>query len=216
MITKKQYVEYLLHTPINYTGTNLANHLEGVSHDNVSDYLAREKATARQIWELAKEVIADNADGYPIISFEDYSLEKWQKVLTINLTAPFMIIQAALPLMKTYGGKIINMSSTGGHLGSRDIAYSSSKAGLIGLTKSVARSLAKYNITVNAIAPGMIKTKMSKRMSLESINKNLETVLIKRPGLPSDIVGVVSFLLSKDSDYITGFTIDVNGGLYIR
>ena len=67
MITKKQYVEYLLHTPINYTGTNLANHLEGVSHDSVSDYLAREKATARQIWELAKEVIADNADGYLIV-----------------------------------------------------------------------------------------------------------------------------------------------------
>jgi len=67
MVTKKQYVEYLLHTPINYTGTNLANHLEGVSHDVVSDYLAREKSTARQIWELAKEVINNNADSYLIV-----------------------------------------------------------------------------------------------------------------------------------------------------
>src|SRR5438552_4186363 len=67
MVTKKQYIEYLLHTPINYTGSNLANHLEGVSHDAVSDYLVREKATARQIWELAKEVIKDDATSYLIV-----------------------------------------------------------------------------------------------------------------------------------------------------
>lgn len=67
MVTKKQYVEYLLHTPINYTGTNLANHLEDVSHDSVSDYLAREKSTARQIWELAKEVINNDAYSYLIV-----------------------------------------------------------------------------------------------------------------------------------------------------
>lgn len=67
MVTKKQYIEYLLHTPINYTGTNLANHMEGVSHDAVSDYLAREKATARQIWELAKEIITDDPKSYLIV-----------------------------------------------------------------------------------------------------------------------------------------------------
>mgnify|MGYP001571284470 CR=1 FL=1 len=67
MITKRQYIEYLLHTPINYTGTNLANHMEDVSHDAVSDYLAREKATARQIWELAKEVIKDDEKSYLIV-----------------------------------------------------------------------------------------------------------------------------------------------------
>jgi SRSO17 transposase len=67
MVTKKQYIEYLLHTPINYTGTNLANHMESVSHDAVSDYLARDKATARQIWELAKEVIKDDEKSYLIV-----------------------------------------------------------------------------------------------------------------------------------------------------
>lgn len=67
MVTKKQYIEYILHTPINYTGTNLANHLDGVSHDSVSDYLTREKATARQIWELAKEVIKDDEHSYLIV-----------------------------------------------------------------------------------------------------------------------------------------------------
>ena len=67
MVTKKQYIEYLLHTPINYTGSNLANHLEQVSHDAVSDYLAREKATARQVWELAKDIIKDDAKSYLIV-----------------------------------------------------------------------------------------------------------------------------------------------------
>jgi len=67
VVTKRQYIEYLLHTPINYTGTNLANHLEDVSHDAVSDYLNRERATARQIWELAKEVIKDDAKSYLIV-----------------------------------------------------------------------------------------------------------------------------------------------------
>ena len=67
MVTKRQYIEYLLHTPINYTGSNLANHLEGVSHDAVSDYLSREKATARQVWELAKEVIKDDETSYLIL-----------------------------------------------------------------------------------------------------------------------------------------------------
>ena len=67
MVTKKQYIEYLLHTPINYTGTNLANHLEGVSHDAVSDYLAREKATARQVWDLAKEIINNDEEAYLIV-----------------------------------------------------------------------------------------------------------------------------------------------------
>jgi SRSO17 transposase len=67
MVTKKQYIEYLLHTPINYTGSNLANHLEEVSHDAVSDYLAREKATARQVWELAREIINNNTTSYLIV-----------------------------------------------------------------------------------------------------------------------------------------------------
>jgi hypothetical protein len=67
MVTKRQYIEYLLHTPINYTGSNLANHLEGVSHDSVSDYLTREKATARQVWELAKDIIKDGAKSYLIV-----------------------------------------------------------------------------------------------------------------------------------------------------
>lgn len=159
--------------------------------------------------------LINNSGVYPIVPIEKYSLALWERVISINLTAPFLLTQLVAPLMKS-GGKIINISSTGAHLGSRDAAYSASKAGLIGLTKSTARSLAKYNITVNAIAPGMIVDKMSRHMTRESIQKNREASLVNRFGVPTDVSGVVSFLLSSDADYLTGVTLDVNGGMYIR
>jgi 3-oxoacyl-[acyl-carrier protein] reductase len=96
------------------------------------------------------------------------------------------------------------------------VGYSASKAGLIGFTKSLARNLAKYNIRVNAIAPGTIDTKMSRLMKKEDREKNKQNTLLKRLGKPEDIIGAVSFLLSEDSNYITGTTIDINGGLYMR
>lgn len=160
--------------------------------------------------------LVNNAGIYKMIPFEKYDLVSWEEVIRINLTAPFLCVKYILPLMKKNGGKIINISSTGAHLGSRDVAYSASKAGLIGLTKSAARNLAKYKITVNAIAPGTIDTQMSRKMKPEDIDKNIEASLLKRLGKPSDVAGAVSYLLSKDADYITGFTIDVNGGLYLR
>jgi len=96
------------------------------------------------------------------------------------------------------------------------VGYSASKAGLIGFTKSLARNLAKYNIKVNAIAPGTIDTKMSRLMKKEDREKNKQNTLLKRLGKPEDIIGAVNFLLSEDSNYITGTTIDINGGLYMR
>lgn len=153
---------------------------------------------------------------YPIVPFEEYELNLWNRVLMINLTGPFLCTKYVLPFMKKNGGRIINISSTGAHLGSRDTGYSSSKAGLLGLTKSLARSLAKYNINVNAIAPGAIDTQMSRQKSIEELMDYNEKILLKRLGTPNDVSGVISFLLSDDAKYITGSTIDVNGGLYIR
>lgn len=171
--------------------------------------------------ELKKEqkridVLINNAGVYPIVSFEKYTDDLWDLVIEINLSATFRCIKYALPFMKHYGGRIVNISSTGAHLGSRDPAYSASKAGQIGLTKSLARSLSKYNILVNAVAPGMIDTRMSRRMKTKDRQKNIENSLVKRAGNVNDVAGAVSFLLSEDASYITGSTIDVNGGLYIR
>lgn len=160
--------------------------------------------------------LVNNAGIYPIIPFEQYTLNIWENVINVNITAPFYCIQSALPFMKNAGGKIVNISSIVAQFGSRDPGYATTKAGLIGLTKSCAKSLAKYKIFVNAVAPGIIDTQMSRRGKEEDRQKSIEATLLKRVGEVSDISGAVSFLLSKDSNYITGTTLDVNGGLYIR
>lgn len=162
------------------------------------------------------QALINNAGIYPIVSFEKYTKILWDSVIDINLSSSFRCVQYAYPLMKNSGGRIVNISSTGAHLGSRDPGYAASKAGLIGLTKSLAKSLAKYNILVNAIAPGMIDTKMSRRMGKEDRIKNVENSLVKRVGNVKDVSGAVHFLLSADASFITGATLDVNGGLYLR
>lgn len=162
------------------------------------------------------DALINNAGIYPIVPIEKYSEDLWDKVININLTSAFQCIIYTLPLMKASGGRIVNISSTGAHLGSRDPGYAASKAGLIGLTKSLSKTLGKYNILVNAVAPGMIDTQMSRRMKKTDRLKNIETSPLKRAGNIKDVVGAVEFLLSDDSSYITGSTIDVNGGIYLR
>lgn len=176
------------------------------------------RVTIFKIGEDAKKIDAliNNAGIYPMIKMENYTLALWNQVLSVNLTSAFLCTQLVLPYMKKFGGRIINVSSAAAHLGSRDIGYSASKSGMIGLTKSSARNLAKYKINVNAIAPGMVDSNMSKRMNPKDIKDNIQKTILKRIGLPSDISGVVDFLLSEDSSFITGSTIDINGGFYIR
>ncbi|MEP7166366.1 MAG: SDR family NAD(P)-dependent oxidoreductase [Candidatus Woesebacteria bacterium] len=159
--------------------------------------------------------IVNNAGIYRMERIETYTPELWNQVLMINLTAPFLLIQQLLSTLED-GGRIVNMSSTGAHLGSRDPGYSASKAGLIGLTKSLARAVGSRHITVNAVAPGTIDTQMSRRMSDADRQKNALNSLLGRLGEPSDVSGIVAFLLSSDASYMTGCTIDINGGLYIR
>lgn len=160
--------------------------------------------------------LINNAGIYPIVPVEKYSEELWDTVINVNLTAAFRCTLYSIPLMKASGGRIVNISSTGAHLGSRDPGYAASKAGLIGLTKSLSKTLGKYNILVNAIAPGMIDSRMSRRMKKVDRLKNIETSPLKRAGKIEDVVGAVDFLLSDDSSFITGATIDVNGGIYLR
>lgn len=162
------------------------------------------------IWALI-----NNAGIYPIIKLSEYSLSLWNHVLTINLTAPYLCSQLVSPLL-VENGAIVNISSTGAFLGSRDPGYASSKAGLIGLTKSLARNLASQKIRVNAVAPGMIDTQMSQSMLASDKAHNLAHTLLGREGQSDDVAGVVSFLVSSQAGYVTGTTIDVNGGLYLR
>jgi len=139
----------------------------------------------------------------------------WDLVLNINLKGAFLMTQAAAKVMiKQRSGRIINISSVVGRMGNAGQAnYASSKAGLLGLTKSAAKELASRGITVNAVALGYIATEMTEKLSDAAKEAFLNNIPLKRPGTPDDIAGVVAFLASEDAAYLTGQVIGVDGGL---
>ena len=141
----------------------------------------------------------------------------WDDVLTTNLTGAFLLSQACMSTMlKSRWGRIINISSVVGEIGQAGQAnYAASKAGLIGLTKSLARELASRAITVNAIAPGMIATAMTEVLTDEQKAAMSAQIPVGRAGTDVEIAAAVAFLVSEDAAYITGHTLDVNGGMYM-
>jgi 3-oxoacyl-[acyl-carrier protein] reductase len=143
--------------------------------------------------------------------------DDWDAVLATNLTGPFLAIQQVLqPMMKERWGRIINISSIVGETGNPGQAnYVASKAGLIGLTKSLAQEMASRNITVNAVAPGFIETDMTAVLSEELKTAMLGQIPLKRLGKPEDIAAAVRFLASEEAGYITGAVLNVNGGMYM-
>ena len=144
--------------------------------------------------------------------------EQWQNVLDINLTANFLLIRECLKMMiKQKGGKIINISSMVGLTGNVGQAnYSASKAGLIALTKTIALEYASKGITANCIAPGFIDTAMTKKLSNDMKQNIIKNIPLKSYGKPIDVANTALFLASYLSNYITGETINVNGGLLIE
>ncbi len=141
----------------------------------------------------------------------------WDLVLDINLKGTFLCSQqAAKVMMKKKTGSIVNIASVSGILGTAGQAnYASSKAGVMALTKTMARELGSRNITVNAIAPGFIITEMTEKLSDEVKEDYLKLIPLKRGGTPEDIANVVTFLISPAAAYITGTTINVSGGMVI-
>ena len=144
-------------------------------------------------------------------------LADWELVLKINLQGAFLCSQAVLPgMMKSRWGRIVNIASVVGQAGAVGQAnYSASKAGLIGLTKTLAQEMASRNITVNAIAPGYIQTDMTAVLPEEIKAKILASVPLGRIGKPDDIANAVKFLVSEDAGYITGHVLAINGGMYM-
>jgi 3-oxoacyl-[acyl-carrier protein] reductase len=143
--------------------------------------------------------------------------EDWDAVIATNLTGAFLAIQQVLhPMMKERWGRIINISSIVGETGNPGQAnYVASKAGLIGLTKSLAQEIASRNITVNAVAPGFIDTDMTAVLPEELKNQMLAHIPLKRFGKPEDVAAAVRFLASEEAGYITGAVLNVNGGMYM-
>ena len=145
------------------------------------------------------------------------SLDEWQKVINVNLTSTFLISKFAIKkMLKNKSGKIVNITSVVGHTGNLGQAnYTASKAGIVAMSKSLAIEYAKKNININCISPGFIKTTMT-----EKIDEKFKEIIVSkipsaRLGEPDDIANAVLFLSSKQSNYINGETLHVNGGMYM-
>lgn len=141
----------------------------------------------------------------------------WDVVLRTNLDGAFFAIQQALPgMMRNRWGRIINISSVVGQAGGAgQVNYAASKAGLIGLSKSLAQELGCRGITVNIVAPGYIATDMTKGLPEERKQKILAAIPVERIGTPDDVAAAVKFLASEEAGYITGHVLAVNGGMYM-
>lgn len=143
------------------------------------------------------------------------SEEQYDKVIAVNQKSVFNMMKlAGKIMMKQRSGRIINMASVAGLYGNPgQINYSASKAAVLGMTKTVAKELGSRGVGVNAVAPGFIKTPMTDKLTEEQKNAVLNLIAMKRYGLPEEIAGVVSFLASEDSSYVTGQVIEISGGL---
>ncbi|MEY2667515.1 MAG: hypothetical protein RJA59_153 [Pseudomonadota bacterium] len=143
--------------------------------------------------------------------------EDWQRQLDVNLTGAFHMIRAVTrPMMKARGGAIVNLTSVVGEMGNAGQAgYAATKAGLIGLTKSVARELASRNVRVNAVAPGYIDTDMTASLPEGAKQKMAEMIPLGRLGSADDVAAAVAWLCSDQASYVTGEVLRVNGGMHM-
>ena len=163
------------------------------------------------------DILINNAAIAQEKKFEDISDKDWNEMMAVNLRGAFSISQEVLPMMKKEKwGRIINISSVGGQLGGyNQVHYAASKAALINLTISIAKLYSANGITCNCVAPGLITTEMSSREILSNEGKTkVDNIPLKRVGTVSEIVDCVGFLASENASYITGQTININGGMY--
>jgi len=186
---------------------------------NVADYADVESGIKKALQEMGKiDVLVNNAGITKDNLFLRMKKEDWDAVVSVNLTGVFNLCKAVSRLMlKQSSGKIINIASIVGEMGNVGQAnYSASKAGVIGLTKTLAREFASRGITVNAIAPGFIQTAMTDKIPEDAKKKMLEQIPLGKLGQPEDVANACLFLASSAADYITGQVINVNGGLLMN
>ena len=181
-------------------------------HDEIENFIEK----CNEILGNKIDVLINNAG----IAIDNLSIrmkdEEWNKVIDINLTSTFLLSKNTIKkMLKNKKGKIINITSVVGHTGNIGQAnYAASKAGLIGMSKSLALEYGKKNITVNCVSPGFITSEMTNKISEEHKEMLKSRISLNKFGDPKDVANTIAFLCSDLSDYITGETIHVNGGMY--
>jgi 3-oxoacyl-[acyl-carrier protein] reductase len=165
----------------------------------------------------AVDILVNNAGITADNLLARMSLEDWERVLRTNLTGAYALTREMLRgMMKRRWGRIINITSVVGLMGNAGQAnYAAAKAGLIGLTKSLARELGSRSITVNAVAPGYIETAMTERLPAAAREELSGSIALKRLGTVEDVASAVLYLASEEAGYVTGHVLNVSGGLYI-
>lgn len=162
-------------------------------------------------------ILVNNAGITGDAIFHKMSLEQWQRVIDVNLTGTFLMTSAVVPYMRERKwGRIINISSTSAYGNIGQANYAATKAGVLGLTKTLAKELGRYNVTVNAIEPGVIETDMLKDVA-EPIKEGwLRSMPLTRMGQPEDVANAVCFFASEEASFITGVELPVCGGFMIK
>ena len=181
--------------------------------NEISELVSKSEEVLGQI-----DILVNNAGITKDNIFLRMSDQEWEDVLNINLNSTFNILKLITKgMVKRKYGRIINISSVVGATGGAgQVNYAASKAGLIGLTKSLSQELATRNITVNCIAPGFIETPMTEKLDDKRKDIIISSIPANRIGTPKDLSSAVIFLASQESSYITGQTIHINGGLYMN
>ena len=163
------------------------------------------------------DILVNNAGITKDALIMDMSVEQWDQVMDVNLRGVFLCSKYAAKMMSEQNsGKIINVSSASGLMGNvGQVNYTASKGGVIALTKTLAKELARFNITVNAVAPGYIRTPMTKTVPEKVETYIIGQIPLGRPGEAEEVANAIAFLASDMADYITGHVLSVNGGIYV-